>query len=164
MDTGAFQLERAAASIPAIEGRAVALLYDGERAGRDCLIALVEPGGEREPFAFVDGETACVYPLGTGDGSPSASDPRTAGERPVVIVTGDLEGETGQVKILEDDGVYRRYSRWDKVDPDDFPDHPEAYLQSLPQCGCGGYLGAPTVFPSFEEMVAYFYTVFTYAR
>ena len=28
---------------------------------------------------------------------------------------------------------------------------------------CGGYLGAPTVFGSFAEMVAYFYMVFTYA-
>ena len=33
-------------------------------------------------------------------------------------------------------------------------------MQSLPQCGCGGYLGAPMVFESFIEMVAYFFVVF----
>ena len=70
------------------------------------------------------------------------------------------DDETGQVKILQPDGHYRRYSRWDKIDESEHPDRPNAVVQSLPQCGCGGYLGAPMVFESFIEMVAYFFVVF----
>lgn len=41
---------------------------------------------------------------------------------------------------------------------------PHAVVRTLPQCGCGGYLGAPMMFDSFEEMLAYFFVVFSDAQ
>ena len=143
-------------SIPVIDGRETLLVFEEEDHEGDCRIVFAAPDGARETIGLVDGKTGFAYPV-----EETSDDPRLRDAKPLVIVTGDLDGPTGQVKILEDDGIYRRYSRWDKVDSNDFPDHPGAFLQSLPQCGCGGYLGAPTVFPSFAEMVAYFFVVFT---
>ena len=41
---------------------------------------------------------------------------------------------------------------------------PRAVVRTLPQCGCGGYLGAPMMFDSFNEMLAYFFVVFSDAQ
>lgn len=148
-----------AEAIPHIEGKDTFLLGVGEDS-EDCYVVRQVPGETSEMVAFIDGETCFAYAMSE---LPEGSDenPRDAGVEPLVIITGDLaDDETGQVKILQPDGHYRRYSRWDKIDESEHPDRPNAVVQSLPQCGCGGYLGAPMVFESFIEMVAYFFVVF----
>ena len=82
---------------------------------------------------------------------------------PLVRFIGETSDASGQVTIRQPAGNYRRYSRWDKV-THTLPNHPNAIVRTLPQCGCGGYLGTPMFFDSFAEMVAYFYTVFFYMQ
>nr|AHF25148.1 hypothetical protein [uncultured bacterium Contig1772] len=87
----------------------------------------------------------------------SADDP--AAPAPAVRIVGDLDGETGQVTVLQPDGSYRRYSRWDRINQGS-PAQPDAILRTLPQCGCGGSIGMPKLFDSFAEMSAYFFCTF----
>ena len=74
-------------------------------------------------------------------------------------IVGALDDATGQLTIRQESGAYRRYSRWDRLDKGT-PQHPDAVVRTLPQCGCGGYLGAPMLFDSMPEMTAYFFVVF----
>lgn len=148
-----------AEAIPRIEGKDSFLLGVGEDTA-DCYVVRQAPGESSEMVAFIDGETCYAYAMSELP-EGSEENPRDAGVTPLVIITGDMDtDETGQVKILQPDGHYRRYSRWDRIDESEHPDRPNAIVQSLPQCGCGGYLGAPMVFDSFIEMVAYFFVVF----
>jgi len=149
-----------AEAIPRIEGKDSFLLGVGE-GSLDCYVVRQAPGEASEMVAFIDGETCFAYAMSELPEGSDEDNPRDAGVKPLVIITGDMDDdETGQVKILQPDGHYRRYSRWDKIDESEHPDRPNAIVQSLPQCGCGGYLGAPMVFESFIEMVAYFFVVF----
>ncbi len=108
--------------------------------------------------AFIDGTTANGY-AAKEVAEHNQSNPCEAGEKPLVRIVGNLSDTDGQVTILQEEGHYRRYSRWDRINP--LPDHPYAVVRTLPQCGCGGYLGAPMIFDSFAEMTAYFFVVFS---
>lgn len=116
----------------------------------------IRPGVRRIKLACANGEHAPVgyYQKTTGDiyESPDA-------DTPIVRIVGALEGQTGQVTILQENGNYRRFSRWDRID-DAPPSRPDAIIRTLPQCGCGGALGMPKLFDSFEEMSVYFYATF----
>ncbi len=81
------------------------------------------------------------------------------GEDLAVRILGELSESSGQVTILQPNGTYRRFSRWDRIDVAP-PSQPDAILRTLPQCGCGGALGMPRLFDSFEEMSIYFFTTF----
>lgn len=152
-------------SIPIIEGFETFLLCDETVANADCYIAqrsARDQNDELHIIAFIDGKTGNTYALNhvlqEGEPSPIDND-----KEPVIRIQGDISGDTGQVTILQEEGHYRRYSRWDRIDTP-MPNQPSATVRTLPQCGCGGYLGAPMVYDSFAEMTAYFFVVFSNAK
>lgn len=103
--------------------------------------------------AFFDGETGDVFPCLDGRAEPHRDD------GPAVHVIGALHDATGQVTVRQERGNYLRICRWDRVDSD-APLLQGALLRTLPQCGCGGSLGAPKLFSSFAEMGAYHFCAF----
>lgn len=134
----------------------------GEQGGRDAYVAAVDEHGTQRIVAFVDGTTGSAYTC-KHLGQTRADNPRDRGEEPLVKIVGELNGQTGQIVIKQAEGHWRRYSRWDRVSTAP-PTQPDAVVRTLPQCGCGGYLGAPSMFDSFEEMIAYFFVVFSDAQ
>ncbi len=115
--------------------------------------------GNREVIAFIDMSCGAAYRCDYTV-SDTRPDPRDAGDEPLVKLVGDIAGDTGQLVIKQPEGHWRRYSRWDRL-PKPPVTQPHAVVRTLPQCGCGGYLGAPMMFDSFEEMLAYFFVVFS---
>lgn len=115
--------------------------------------------------AFIEDASLNVYAVKDEEGADvsSAAAPDVETAYPLVRFIGQTTDATGQVTIRQPAGNYRRYSRWDKV-THTLPNHPDAIVRTLPQCGCGGYLGTPMFFDSFAEMMAYFYTVFFYMQ
>lgn len=117
--------------------------------------------------AFIDDASLNVYALkDVGEaklGAENSVAPDVEMAYPLVRFIGETSDATGQVTIRQPAGNYRRYSRWDKV-THRLPNHPNAIVRTLPQCGCGGYLGTPMFFDSFADMMAYFYTVFFYMQ
>lgn len=155
----------ALASIPPIDGCSFMLLRPAQAAGdphADVYLMRIDAAGEMSPVAFVDGAAGAAYRCACvpADGQPN---PRDAGEEPLVKLVGDVDGETGQLVIKQPEGHWRRYSRWDRL-PKAPATQPRAVVRTLPQCGCGGYLGAPMMFDSFDEMLAYFFVVFSDAQ
>ena len=152
----------ALASIPPIDGCSFALLRPAQAmddSHADAYLVRIDAAGEMSPIAFIDGSTGAAYRCACmpPDGQPN---PRDAGEEPLVKLVGDVDGETGQLVIKQPEGHWRRYSRWDRL-PKAPATQPRAVVRTLPQCGCGGYLGAPMMFDSFNEMLAYFFVVFS---
>ena len=129
-----------------VSERTWALIDDGVSAAGNFLIADVTDGSPR-----VEGR----YDASTGD--VFAGGAHTPGEEPAVHVIGPLAGDTGQVTVRQEKGNYLRICRWDRLSPDSGV---EALLRTLPQCGCGGSLGAPKLFDSFAEMSAYHFCAF----
>lgn len=125
-------------------------------------VAGVDAEGAQRVLAYIDGKTGATFRcdriVSEGEESPGS-----AGEEPVVKLVGQIEGPTGQVVIKQPEGHWRRYSRWDRL-PVAPATQPDAVVRTLPQCGCGGYLGAPMMFDSFQEMLAYFFVVFSDAQ
>lgn len=117
--------------------------------------------------AFIDESDLNVYAVQNADEAKlddaGHNAPAVEKAYPLVRFIGETSDATGQVTIRQPAGNYRRYSRWDKV-THTLPNHPDAIVRTLPQCGCGGYLGTPMFFDSFAEMMAYFYTVFFYMQ
>mgnify|MGYP006912479576 CR=1 FL=1 len=166
METPQGYVESAAlASIPPIDDRSFVLLWPADAsggAGGDVYLAHVDAMGNREVIAFIDMSRGVAYRCDcmAGDACPN---PRDAGDEPLVKLVGDIAGDTGQLVIKQPEGHWRRYSRWDRL-PKPPATRPHAVVRTLPQCGCGGYLGAPMMFDSFEEMLAYFFVVFSDAQ
>lgn len=129
-----------------------AVVESPELAEGDRSIVLRKEGAPDCVVARFEGATGNVYACGEGDASDA---------QPVLAVriVGDLNGQTGQVTVLQADGTYRRYSRWDRVDCGS-PSCPDAIVRTLPQCGCGGSIGMPKLFASFADMSAYFFFTF----
>ena len=120
------------------------------------LVIEKRPDGATTPRAFIDADTHNAWPC-------NAQGRHDASSQPLVLVVGVPGSDaTGQVKIRQDNGHYMRYCRWDAIDG--APGHPDAVVRTLPQCGCGGYLGTPMMFDDYVEMVAYFFVVFTGER
>ena len=125
-------------------------LVRSEEPGFDgCLIAAVADGGVSELLGRFDGETGNVYVLGAAPGD----------DEPAVLNVGDVAASTGQLKARQERGNYLRVCRWDRLDEAPALE-PEAVFRTLPQCGCGGYLGTPQFFKSFAEMSAYVFCMF----
>lgn len=121
----------------------------------DRYVTVAENGGTMQVKGLFDSAKGHVYACNCGE------DPRTSSipPSPAVRIVGDLDGETGQVTVLQPDGTYRRFSRWDRI-AQGSPAQPNAILRTLPQCGCGGSLGMPRLFDSFAELSAYFFCTF----
>ena len=155
----------ALASIPPVDGCSFTLLHpsdvsDGAR--DDAYLAQIDATGNREIVAFIDMSCGAAYRCSCM-ASDTCSSSRDAGDEPLVKLVGDIAGDTGQLVIKQPEGHWRRYSRWDRL-PKPPATQPRAVVRTLPQCGCGGYLGAPMMFDSFEEMLAYFFVVFSDAQ
>lgn len=149
------QMSSIVCPIPQTDGLGYTLVEDDALDDGDCYIALVSPDGIAKVVALFDNATGNAFACGQSE-DPRVSDIQPA---PDVRIVGDLGGQTGQVTILQPDGSYRRYSRWDRVDHGS-PAQPNAIVRTLPQCGCGGSLGMPRLFDSFAEMSAYFFCTF----
>lgn len=152
-------------NLPPIDERSFELivradLVDDPRA--DAYVTSVDSSGSREVVAFIDGDEGAAYRCDAVAVDESAT-PASLGEEPLVKTVGDFSGETGQIVIKQPEGHWRRYSRWDRIEKAP-PRQPRAVVRTLPQCGCGGYLGAPMMFDSFDEMLAYFFVVFSDAE
>ena len=130
-------------------GRQWALVQSSAVERDGCMIAAVANGCVTELLGHFDAETGNVRALGASsqDGDPA------------VLNIGDVNGTTGQLKVLQERGNYLRVCRWDRLE--EAPElQPEAVFRTLPQCGCGGYLGTPRFFKSFAEMAAYVFCMF----
>lgn len=142
------------------------LVEDARLRDGDYYLASTAGDGTMRVQGLYDGATGHVYACNVGEDPrsgnapcPAASAASTAAASPAVRVVGDLDGATGQVTVLQPDGSYRRFSRWDRISQGS-PAQPDAMLRTLPQCGCGGSLGMPKLFDSFAEMSAYFFYTF----
>lgn len=144
--------------IPPIDDCSYALVYPDAPCdtGEDAYLQKSDAAGNARVIAFLDMTAGAAYPCDRAD----RGNPADTGAEPLVKTVGCLEGDTGQVVIKQPEGHWRRYSRWDRL-PKAPPTQPDAVVRTLPQCGCGGYLGAPMMFASFAEMIAYFFVVFS---
>ena len=137
-------------------------LLVGEK-GLDGDVYLVREESDRtlRPLALIDGMTACAYGCeGGGASVQDWPDPRAAGKAPLVKVIGDIgQASSGQVLIHRGGGKYQRYSVWERAQANRL--YPHAQLRTIPQCGCGGYLGTPRYFDSFPEMTAFYVLSYT---
>ena len=128
----------------------------GELEGGDCFVASVATsaaGGESP-------EVVGRFHAATGNVLASGETPET--ESPAVLCVGDPAGATGQLKSRQPAGNYLRVCRWDRIVDDAAkpPSQPDAQFRTLPQCGCGGYLGTPKFFDTFAAMAAYVFCMF----
>lgn len=164
MQPGYEQTERLE-GIPPIDGLDYWLLEPTQSADdplSDAYVMGVDETGESRILAFLDGAQGMAYRCDAPvDGT--VQNPRDAGAEPLVKIVGDIDGDTGQLVIKQPEGHWRRYSRWDRLAKPPAT-QPDAVVRTLPQCGCGGYLGAPMMFSSFKEMLAYFFVVFSDAQ
>lgn len=128
---------------------ALAQTQQQEKEPNGCMIVAVVDGCISRLLGRFDAQTGNVHSLVT-DASEDA---------PAVLNVGDVNGTTGQLKSLQEHGNYLRVCRWDRIEqaPSIAPD---AIFRTLPQCGCGGYLGTPHFFKSFAEMSAYVFCMF----
>ena len=139
-------------------GRAWALVGQGTMENGDCVVALVDADAANG----ADARTAALEGVGRFDGRTGnvfALDEDAATHAPAVLNVGNVDGATGQLKARQPAGNYLRVCRWDRLDTSPKL-HPGAMFRTLPQCGCGGYLGVPKFFETFAEMSAYVYCLF----
>ena len=153
-----------------VSNRTWVLLGLGELEAGGCYIADVTVPHDMRIAGRYDGSTGDVFACGfaldaasehachTTDTSADA-DATAHFEEPAVHVIGSLSGQTGQITVRQEKGNYLRICRWDRVDAT-LPTLQGAILRTLPQCGCGGSLGAPKLFASFAEMSAYHFCAF----
>lgn len=151
-------------SIPALDGLAYHLLsaHSTDDANPDAYVVGIDAQDNMHALAYIDGANCFTYACKQLPDSEHPN-PKQAGEEPLIKLVGELSDKTGQIVIKQPEGHWRRYSRWDKLDKAPAT-QPHAVVRTLPQCGCGGYLGAPMMFDSFNEMVAYFFVVFSDAQ
>lgn len=149
-------------NIPVIDDQSFELVERADQASdprADAYVVARGADGSTQVVAFIDGKTGATYRC-----ERIADDtPVEHGEEPLVKMVGGFDDETGQIVIKQPEGHWRRYSRWDLIKKAP-PTQPGAVVRTLPQCGCGGYLGAPMMFDSFKEMLAYFFVVFSDAQ
>ena len=117
----------------------------------DCLILSADDEGAHEVVGRFHAATGNVLAPGEPENT----------ETPAVLCIGDPAGTTGQLKARQPAGNYLRVCRWDRLADDQVPSfQPDARFRTLPQCGCGGYLGTPKFFDSFAEMSAWVFCNF----
>lgn len=135
--------------LPCADGVEGDFLIASEHATHDSALSHV--------VAYYEGVTGNVYAC-----SAHAGGAVSRGDAPCVRMLGGIEGDSGQVVVLQQDGAYRRMARWDRLAPAT-AQRTGSLLRTLPQCGCGGSLGVPKLFDSFAELGAYYYCTFVHA-
>ena len=136
---------------PREPGQQWALATSDELTGGDLLIASIPDDSAIEVAGRFSAQTGNVVASGEAEDS----------ENPAVLCIGDPAGMTGQLKARQAKGNYLRVCRWDRLVGDQVPAiQPTATFRTLPQCGCGGYLGTPQFFDTFAEMSAYVFCNF----
>lgn len=141
-----------------VSERTWALLGSAELCDGSCFIVDITDGTARIEGLF-DGATGDVFACDDATAEEVLITHSTGEIPPAVHVIGSLEGDTGQVTVRQEQGNYLRICRWDRMDPS-ISSLNGAILRTLPQCGCGGSLGAPKLFRSFAEMCAYNFCAF----
>ena len=155
------------------------LLYPSFLNGGDCLIAQLPDEGAPCAVAYIQMSSGDVFPCEGADVEEADMLGRAVVQEPIVHCIGDPKGATGQITVRLPKGNYLRACRWDRLGPSsahllDMLDKgtgaaeaaetdatiPTGVFRTLPQCGCGGSLGVPKLFGSFEEMLAYQYCAF----
>lgn len=150
-------------NIPPIDNLSYALVADSTgNPHADAYLVSTDTNETVNVLAYIDGSEGAVFRLDHFL-DPKQPTPVASQEEPLVKIVGAVDDETGQVVIKQPEGHWRRYSRWDKIKKAP-PSQPNAVVRTLPQCGCGGYLGAPMMFDSFKEMLSYFFVVFSDAE
>ena len=131
------------------EGKTWVLAEGAGERGEACLIATAAADGSIEPMGRFDAATGNV--LAPGEGACC--------DMPAVLNVGNVSDATGQLKARQEAGNYLRVCRWDRLETAPSM-HPNAQFRTLPQCGCGGYLGVPKFFDEFAEMAAHVYCLY----
>lgn len=131
--------------------RTWALVAADDAESGDCLIVGITGAGSRETIGRFQAKSGNVLAPGEDEST----------EHPAVLNIGGPDGDTGQLKARQAKGNYLRVCRWDRLADDQVPAlQPTARFRTLPQCGCGGYLGTPKFFDTFAEMSAYVFCNF----
>ena len=150
-----------------VSPRAWALVGLGQMEGGDCLIADISDSCDIQIKALYHAASGDVFDcendelslLDDADLMLAASYGDIRDKEPAVHILGSIEGASGQLTVRQPAGNYLRACRWDRVEPGALG-RPDAILRTLPQCGCGGSLGAPQLFDSFVEMSTYHFCAF----
>ena len=150
-----------------VSSRVWALVGLGQMEGGDCLIADISDSHDVQVKGLYYAATGDVFDcendeLASLDDDAlilAASYDKTREKDPAVHILGSIEGETGQLTVRQPAGNYLRACRWDRI-KQGVLGRPDAILRTLPQCGCGGSLGAPQLFDSFAEMSTYHFCAF----
>ena len=157
-------------SLADVSDRTWCLLGAGQLPNGGCFIVDATNRGNIQVKGYYDGETGDVFSF-MQSALPAESfadcDEKTLFELlaalrsydPAVHLIGSLDDSSGQLTIRQEKGNYLRISNWDRL-VSDAPLFKGALLRTLPQCGCGGSLGAPKLFASFAEMSAYHFCAF----
>lgn len=157
-------------SLADVSEHAWCLLGAGQLPDGGCFIVDATDRGNIQVKGYYDGETGDVFdcarvasPPGSladceKEAFPGLLDSLRRGD-PAVHLIGSLDARSGQLTIRQEKGNYLRISNWDRISSD-VPLFKGALLRTLPQCGCGGSLGAPKLFASFAEMSAYHFCAF----
>lgn len=125
----------------------------GELDGGSCYIVDASDGEDVRIAGFFEGSTGDVFACSGTDGTLDRDN------GPAVHVIGALDAGSGQLTVRQEQGNYLRICRWDRIDSS-MAALQGAQLRTLPQCGCGGSLGSPKLFASFQEMCAYHFCAF----
>lgn len=151
-------LEDALSCLEDASERAWALLGRGQLADGSCFIADVTDAPRICVRGFYDGPTGDVFEC-TGEDAEARLGGKAPAIEPAIHVIGALDGASGQITVRQEQGNYLRVSNWSRVDSG-LPLLKGAEFRTLPQCGCGGSLGAPKLFESAVEMCAYHFCAF----
>ena len=157
-------------SLADVSDRTWCLLGAGQLPNGGCFVVDATNRENIQVKGYYDGETGDVFSF-MQSALPAESfadrDEKTLFELlaalrsydPAVHLIGSLDDSSGQLTIRQEKGNYLRISNWDRL-ASDAPLFKGALLRTLPQCGCGGSLGAPKLFASFAEMSAYHFCAF----
>ena len=150
-----------------VSSRAWALVGLGQMEGGDCLIADISNPHDVQVKGLYYAATGDVFDCENDELAQlddarlmlAASYDKIREKDFAVHILGSIGGETGQLTVRQPAGNYLRACRWDRIKQGALG-RPNAILRTLPQCGCGGSLGAPQLFDSFVEMSTYHFCAF----
>ena len=161
-------------SLADVSERTWCLLGADQLPNSGCFIVDATDRGKIQVKGYYDGEMGDVFDCAQAASSAESiadCDEEALSEllanlrhgNPAVHIIGSLDARSGQLTICQERGNYLRISNWDRI-ASDAPLFKGAQLRTLPQCGCGGSLGAPKLFASFAEMSAYHFCAFYLPR
>ena len=150
-----------------VSSRAWALVGLGQMESGDCLIADISDPQDVQVKGLYHAATGDVFDcendelvlLDDDALMLAASYGKIREKDPAVHILGSIADATGQLTVRQPAGNYLRACRWDRIKQGALG-RSNAILRTLPQCGCGGSLGAPQLFDSFVEMSTYHFCAF----